>query len=601
MRSPGELPSLRASIRLGDKGDNVSTCFYDVKFYPYVLPGEDLLFAVTGDKHTIICRPVLEKDNAIEILRWFVDEETNEDGEPNASLNSLEWTQDFETGEPLVCVTGSNPKIKLLNVCTGALVKTLTGHGSWVIPDLPNEDTGTDNMTIIHYPHFSTSEIHRDYRPPKTSSSPPTRSAFGARFQRLLQFEAPLTNLFYMRFGLFHAPEKHPILVMGNERSKLFFWDLQALEEGFEASDPQQHGRGGEGVLREESIASNVSGVSSNVGSVGVSSATSTGSGGERKWNIGDPFRGIVAHKSITVGKVTFATRALGWSGGGECSREVSSWTVMDPANPTPSKKVNHQKAGGVSSKSASSSKQADDPKVAEKRKGATLTQSSSLLRKKMKSSDSEIASPFLRLAQEIRDMIYSYVADWNEINAGMKEFLNVRLEAGREEFLNFDANVLKSYHDKLPTRTTPTIPLLCRQITFEALDVLRKKPLILSQAPLYYPRDTCCANYKCSYGLENFMTETTFQNVKTLVISLNNTSIFNRLRDWVALLSEYNAFARNKARGCFTIRLRVEKNCNVQTLKHFRAVIQASGARREDQYWEPFVDRSTIRLLTVQ
>ncbi|KAJ9669805.1 hypothetical protein H2201_000191 [Coniosporium apollinis] len=324
----------------------------------------------------------------------------------------------------------------------------------------------------------------------------------------------------------------------------------------------------------------------------------------------------------------------------------------MDPANPTPSKKVNHQKAGGVSSKSASSSKQADDPKVAEKRKGATLTQSSSLLRKKMKSSDSEIASPFLRLAQEIRDMIYSYVADWNEINAGMKEFLNVRLEAGREEFLNFDANVLKSYHDKLPTRTTPTIPLLCRQITFEALDVLRKKPLILSQAPLYYPRDTCCANYKCSYGLENFMTETTFQNVKTLVISLNNTSIFNRLRDWVALLSEYNAFARNKARGCFTIRLRVEKNCNVQTLKHFRAVIQASGARvmdapsilcdesvpedikvalqswtqirklgneldssdeermmtmmrrmmnREDQYWEPFVDRSTIRLLTVQ
>ncbi|EON66049.1 hypothetical protein W97_05292 [Coniosporium apollinis CBS 100218] len=450
MPSPAELPNLRASIRLGDKGDNVGTCFYDVKFYPYALPGKDLLFAVTGDKHTIVCRPVLEKDNAIEVLRWFVDEETNEDGEPNASLNSLEWTQDFETGEPLVCVTGSNPKIKLLNVRTGALVKTLTGHGSlvndlavspltphilascsedytvriwcldpkyekqpcalmcagglgeghkeavltiawhrtgryllsggmdtvvnmWVIPDLPNEDTGTDNMTIIHYPHFSTTEIHRDYvdcvrfyndliisrsakenkillwridgfnsshppppsasAPPKTSSSPPTRSAFGARFQRLLQFEAPLTNLFYMRFGLFHAPEKHPVLVMGNERSKLFFWDLQALEEGVESGDPTlgRGGRGGyrgrgkgavgsgrQGVLREESIASNVSGVSSNVGSVGVSSATSTGSGGERKWNIGDPFRGIVAHKSITVGKVTFATRAIAWSGGGE-------------------------------------------------------------------------------------------------------------------------------------------------------------------------------------------------------------------------------------------------------------------------------------------
>jgi polycomb protein EED len=45
-----------------------------------------------------------------------------------------------------------------------------------------------------------------------------------------------------LRFGLFHEPGKRPILAMGNERSKIYFWDLQKCEEG---EDVVKKGKGG--------------------------------------------------------------------------------------------------------------------------------------------------------------------------------------------------------------------------------------------------------------------------------------------------------------------------------------------------------------------
>lgn len=64
-----------------------------------------------------------------------------------------------------------------------------------------------------------------------------TRSAFphsdhSRGFERLLTFDAEFTARFYLRFGLFHEPGMRPILVMGNETSKFYFWDLQKCEEG---------------------------------------------------------------------------------------------------------------------------------------------------------------------------------------------------------------------------------------------------------------------------------------------------------------------------------------------------------------------------------
>lgn len=230
MHTQGDLPSLRASVRLGGKDSKIATPWYDVKFYPYTSAGVGPVFAVVGDRDTVVCRCVFEKGKAIEVIRWFKDDDEN------ASLNSVEWSQSH-SGDPLVCIAGGVPKIKILNVKTGELVTTLTGHGAlindlaispvsprilasgsmdhsiriwsldpahaksptavkcggeghkegvltvafhrtgryllsggmdtivnlWVIPELPDGNTGTDKPTLIHYPHFSTTEIHTDF------------------------------------------------------------------------------------------------------------------------------------------------------------------------------------------------------------------------------------------------------------------------------------------------------------------------------------------------------------------------------------------------------------------------------------------------------
>ncbi|KAG9385665.1 hypothetical protein A1F94_002415 [Pyrenophora tritici-repentis] len=89
-----ELPSLRGTMRLGvcmspqlhiyrplttpqahTKSSLGTTQLYDVEFYPYTAPGVDPVFAVCGGPFTIICRCVLGKNDTIEILRWFEDEE----------------------------------------------------------------------------------------------------------------------------------------------------------------------------------------------------------------------------------------------------------------------------------------------------------------------------------------------------------------------------------------------------------------------------------------------------------------------------------------------------------------------------------------------
>lgn len=46
-------------------------------------------------------------------------------------------------------------------------------------------------------------------------------------FTRLLQFHTPdCGRQFFMRFRMFHAPGRHPILAFANAKSKTFFWDM---------------------------------------------------------------------------------------------------------------------------------------------------------------------------------------------------------------------------------------------------------------------------------------------------------------------------------------------------------------------------------------
>lgn len=249
----------------------------------------------------------------------------------------------------------------------------------WAVPDDLKEHTGTDKPVMVHYPHFSTTEIHTDFidciqwyndlifshacregkiilwsidhfssdrtvtppapiptssavnsRTPVTISAnltSNTRSAWGGRFQRLLQFDLPHTNQFYIRFSLFHELGHHPILVAGNEKSKTFFWDLQRLEdsgtgESNTGDDKLYVGKevplGLPRHVREGSSAST------------ASSAISAGSGNTkmkqkkakevvRDRGISDPFRSIKAHKIVETPKYkAFAFRHFSWSRDGQ-------------------------------------------------------------------------------------------------------------------------------------------------------------------------------------------------------------------------------------------------------------------------------------------
>lgn len=79
---------------------------------------------MVGGAHVIVCRPVADSDKSTEILQWFRDEDEK------ANLNSLAWSRDLETGDPLLIAAGTVPKIIAFNVRTGKLVRTLTGHGA---------------------------------------------------------------------------------------------------------------------------------------------------------------------------------------------------------------------------------------------------------------------------------------------------------------------------------------------------------------------------------------------------------------------------------------------------------------------------------------
>ena len=158
------------------------------------------------------------------------------------------------------------------------------------------------------------------------NSTSSTRSAWGGRFQRLLQFELPHTNQFYIRFSLFHELGRHPVLAAGNEKSKTFFWDLQRLENSGTGEDGAQ-GQSGRGVplglprhVREGSSASTAS---SAISAGSTNTKTKQKKLKEKEYvrdrGISDPFRSIKAHKIVETPKYkAFAFRHFAWSRDGQ-------------------------------------------------------------------------------------------------------------------------------------------------------------------------------------------------------------------------------------------------------------------------------------------
>jgi polycomb protein EED len=181
--------------------------------------------------------------------------------------------------------------------------------------------------------------------PPSPDSAPtthefrPTRSAFGGTYQRLLQFECADTSSFYMRFSLFTQPQQRPILAIGNTRSRIFLWDLQSLElwEGRDSDDdfkipraPQRGVAPRLGKQREGSVASETTTTTTHTGSsAGWSNTPASNAAddgrvdgrsvrGRDRYQVDDPFRVLGPHKTHVVQKITFASRQVAWSVGGE-------------------------------------------------------------------------------------------------------------------------------------------------------------------------------------------------------------------------------------------------------------------------------------------
>ncbi|KAK4238085.1 WD40-repeat-containing domain protein [Achaetomium macrosporum] len=187
---------------------------------------------------------------------------------------------DAHEKQPCVCIlAGEGHSYDLLSVAfhdNGRYVLS-AGHDQvinlWALPEFPTQHV--DVPFVIHYPHFSSSEIHNNlvdcvafygdlilsrachedsivlWRIEGFSSSDPipdpldaptptdmakqTRSYFTptlsqsrpAMFTRLAQFHTPDCGVqFFMRFRMFRAPGKHPILAFANAKSRTFFWDF---------------------------------------------------------------------------------------------------------------------------------------------------------------------------------------------------------------------------------------------------------------------------------------------------------------------------------------------------------------------------------------
>ncbi|KAL1838345.1 hypothetical protein VTJ49DRAFT_2776 [Mycothermus thermophilus] len=182
--------------------------------------------------------------------------------------------------QPCLCILGGESHLyNLLSVSFHDNGRYLlsTGHDQvinmWALPEFPDEHL--EVPFVFQYPHFSSSEVHNNLvdcvafygdlilsrachedsivlwriegfsskdpipgpleAPTPTDMSKQTRSYFNpapspdrpAMFTRLAQFHTPECGVqFFMRFRMFHAPGKHPILAFANAKSKTFFWDF---------------------------------------------------------------------------------------------------------------------------------------------------------------------------------------------------------------------------------------------------------------------------------------------------------------------------------------------------------------------------------------
>ncbi|KIW63156.1 hypothetical protein PV04_10024 [Phialophora macrospora] len=202
---------------------------------------------------------------------------------------TLSW---HSTGRYLI--TGGHDNL----VCIWTIPDLAVGSSFWWGIEPQRRERSSDEVHIIHFPHFTSLAIHSNYvdcakffgdlviskaaaegkivlwqitgfdtrkLPPSPVTAPKTEGYLDTRngfvrtatrgmdgvetvkvspeyedlppFERILEFEAPKSDPFYMRFGLLlpspDYPALHPTLAFGNTASEIRFWDLERLSLGY--------------------------------------------------------------------------------------------------------------------------------------------------------------------------------------------------------------------------------------------------------------------------------------------------------------------------------------------------------------------------------
>ncbi|KTW30002.1 uncharacterized protein T551_01946 [Pneumocystis jirovecii RU7] len=101
-----------------------NTSFFDIKFFPQKNRQNEDIFAITGNRTVVIAKT---DGNQISILSTYYDLNEKE------NLCCCTWSIEKNTNKPLLCVAGASGVIKVIDIYSGKILKSLKGHGDEIL------------------------------------------------------------------------------------------------------------------------------------------------------------------------------------------------------------------------------------------------------------------------------------------------------------------------------------------------------------------------------------------------------------------------------------------------------------------------------------
>ncbi|KAK4990065.1 hypothetical protein LTR66_006903 [Elasticomyces elasticus] len=119
---------------------------------------------------------------------------------------------------------------------------------------------------------------------------------------------------------------------------------------------------------------------------------------------------------------------------------------------------------------------------------------------------------PFLKLPTEVRELIYNYSANWNDVSVELPHFLNDWKQHGKPRYGRL---------------TTPTVLLINRQITSEALRILHKKRFVFNATESFHMLSSMA-----SPQITRFIGKQTLQKLTHVTLNLS-------CGEWVCVIQD--------------------------------------------------------------